>query len=164
MANEAARQPVGPASLADLATALKEAETLVDELDRDSVIRDVLRTFRLMPFEDRGVIAEALSREVQARRLSLATQDVTGQSMHPNPNARLYLRAHETTVPRSLLEREELMLALTRAMRLAPVLRMPAIHDELIDALRLALEHVDGATRAEVAVLLRETLAIVAAD
>ena len=164
MANEVARQPDGPASLAGLATVLKEAETLVGELDGDPVIRDVLRTFRLMPFEDRGVIAEALSREVQARRLSLATQDVTGQSMHPNPNARFYLRAHETPVPRNLLERDELMLALTRAMRLASVLRMPAIHQELLEALRLALEHVDASTRADVASLLQDTLAIVQAD
>jgi len=133
MAKEAARQPEGPASLIGLATLLKEATALVTELDGDPVLRGVLESFRLMPLEDRGAIAEALHREVQARRLSLATEDVTGQAMHANPHARLYLRSHETAIPRSLLERDELMLALIQAMRLAPVLRTPAIHDELIE-------------------------------
>jgi hypothetical protein len=160
MAKQKAREAGAVASLQGLAVLLQEVVKLAADLDADPVVRDVLESFRLMPFEDRSVIAEALRREVQARRLSLATEDVTGQTMHSNRHARFYLRSHETAIPRGLLERDELMLALTRAMRLAPVLRTEAIHTELMEALALALGHVDDAIRCDVAVLLRECLAV----
>ena len=144
-----------------LAELIENATVLADELVRDGAFRRLLEAFRLMPLEDREPIVEALEREVKARRLSLATEGATGQSMHPNRNARLYLRAHEKPIPRNLLERDELMLAMLQCMRAAPLLRIPDIHGSWIDGTREALTHVDGTTRAVVAGLLRELLALV---
>jgi hypothetical protein len=127
--------------------------------DRD--LQRMIETFRLMPMEDRSTIIGALEREVQARRLSRATEDVTGQSMHPNPHARFYLRAHERAMPRMPLERDELMLAMLAAMRITPILTVPDIHTAFVEGTRAALEQVEKSTLDVVAGLLRETLALV---
>jgi hypothetical protein len=143
-----------------LAGLLEDATTLAEDLVRDRTLRRLLETFRLMPLEDRDPIVDAMEREVTARRLSLATEGATGQSMHPNRNARLYLRSHQKVVPRNLLERDELMLAMLQCMHAAPLLRLPDIHGSWIDGSREALTHVDAATRAAVAGLVREFLAL----
>ena len=114
--------------------------------------------FRLMPLEDRATIVSAIEREVQARRLSCASEDTTGQAMHPNPNARLYLRSHETAIPRNVLERDELTLAMLSAMRVAPILLVPDIHTSWEEGTRAALAHIDESTRVAVAGLMREAL------
>jgi hypothetical protein len=144
-----------------LAGLLEDATALADDLMRDGTLRRLLEAFRLMPLEDRDPIVEALEREVKARRMSLATEGTTGQSMHPNRNARLYLRAHEKTISRNLLEREELMLAMLQSMRASAFLLVPEIHSSWIEGTREALTHVDGATRATLVGLVREFLALV---
>ncbi|MGH7894462.1 MAG: hypothetical protein ACREQL_07325 [Candidatus Binatia bacterium] len=153
--------PEGPNKLTTLVDTLAAAAQAVEELGADPLLRRLLEVFRLIPGEDREVIVGALEREVKARRLSRATEDVTGQSMHPNPNARLYLRSHATAVPRNLLERDELMLAMLSAFRVTPILTQPEIHTEWVEGTRAALEHVEPATRTIVAQLLREALAMV---
>ncbi|HXJ33791.1 MAG TPA: hypothetical protein VMS22_07085 [Candidatus Eisenbacteria bacterium] len=153
-----------PENLSRLVEMLEEAVRTVDELDADPIVRRLLEAFRLMPIQDREVVVGAIEREVQARRLSRATEEATGQTMHPNPNARLYLRSHETAVPRSLLERDELMLAMLSAFRVTPILIVPEIHAEWMDGTRAALEHVEPETRTVVAQLLREVLAMVEED
>jgi hypothetical protein len=154
----------GDAAIHQLRAMLDAAAGLVRELANDSVLARLVEAFRLMPFEDRATIVGAIEREVQARRLSCAVEKTTGQSMHPNPHARLYVRAHEKILPRYGLERDELMLAMLRAMRVAPILLAPEIHEAWRDGTREALEHLDAEIRATVAHLLREALAMVESD
>jgi hypothetical protein len=148
-------------ALQRLGNVLDAANELTKELMHDRNLQRLIESFRLMPLEDRDIIIGAVEREVQARRLSRATEDATGQSMYANPHARLYLRAHEKAVPRMPLERDELMLAMLAAMRVTPILLVPEIHGEFIEGTQAALEHVDPATLDVVAGLLRETLALV---
>jgi hypothetical protein len=148
--------------LEELTDVIDVAARLAEALSGDPTVQRVIEAFRLMPFEDREVIADVIEREVQARRLSLASEVATGQSMHPNPNARLYLRSHEQpALPRNLLERDELMLAMLAGMRVTPLLLVPDIHAAWIDGTRGALEHLEPAARQAAAVLLREALALV---
>jgi hypothetical protein len=144
--------------LQELADVIDAAVRLADEMANDPVLQRLLEAFRLMPLEDRGTILRAIEREVQARRLSNATQDATGQAMHPNPHARLYLRSHERVVPRNIIERDEIMLAMLSGMRVAPMLLTPDLHKSWVDGTREAIEHLDDAARASVEQLLRETL------
>ena len=150
--------------LQELIEVIDVAADLADKLVRDPMLERLVEAFRLMPLEDRGTLIGAIEREVHARRLSRATEGVTGQAMHANPHARLYVRSHETAVPRQLLEREELMLAMLSALRLAPILLIPEIHGQWIDGSREATSHLDAATRAGVGQLLRELLAVVESE
>ncbi len=146
----------------ELIDVIDVAARLADSIGSDPTLQRVIEAFRLMPFEDREVIAEVIEREVQARRLSVASEIATGQSMHPNPHARLYLRSHEkVALPRILLERDELMLAMLAGMRASPLLLVPEIHEAWIDGTRGALEHLDASARRAAALLLREVLALV---
>lgn len=150
------------ATLEELTEVIDVAARLAEAISSDPPLQRVIEAFRLMPFEDREVVARALEREVQARRLSVATEAVTGQAMHPNPNARLYLRSHEkATLPRYLLERDELMLSMLAGMRAAQLLFVPEIHEAWIAGTRTALEHLEPSARDAVALLLREVLALV---
>src|SRR5678815_3178948 len=106
------RSESSKSSLQELADVIEAAIRLAEEMSNDPMLQRILEVFRLMPLEDRATILRAIEREVQARRLSCATHEMTGQSMHPNPNARLYLRSHERVVPRSMLERDDLMFAM----------------------------------------------------
>lgn len=148
--------------LETLRTMLDGGMALMADLLDDPLVGRWLDAFVAMPAADRGVVVDAVEREVKARRLSRATESTTGQAMHPNPNARLYLRAHGPEAQRSDLERDEMMLATIRALRVIHVIaETPEIHAEWRDATREALTHVDAETRAVVAGLLRETLGLV---
>jgi hypothetical protein len=147
-------------SLHELADIIDAAVRLADAIANDPMLQRLLEAFRLMPLEDRATILNAIEREVQARRLSNATQDTTGQSMHPNPNARLYLRSHERVVPRNMLERDEMMFAMLSGMRVTPLLLTPDVHKSWVEGTREAMEHLDDAARASVEQLLREALAL----
>ena len=147
-------------TLHELADVIDAAVRLADAIANDPVLQRLLEAFRLMPLEDRGTILRAIEREVQARRLSRATEDMTGQQMHPNPHARLYLRSHEQVVPRNLLERDELMFAMLSGMRVSPILLTPDVHASWVDGTREAMEHLDDTARVSVEQLLREALVI----
>src|SRR5258706_5044571 len=151
----------GRTALQELTEVIETAARLADALVADRVLYRLVEVFRLMPLEDRDVIVTALEREVQARRLSCATEDATGQSMHPNPNARFYLRSHERVISRNLLERDEMMLAMLSGMRVTPFLLVPEVHASWIDGTREALENLDPSTRGTAAQLLREVLLLV---
>jgi hypothetical protein len=60
-----------------------------------------------------------------------------------------------------MLERDELMFAMLKGMRVSPILMVPDIHASWIDGTREALEHLDATTRGTVAQLMREVLALV---
>jgi len=147
-------------TLHELADVVDAAVRLAEAIANDPMLQRLLEVFRLMPLEDRATILRAIEREVQARRLSHATADMTGQAMHPNPNARLYIRSHERVVPRNMLERDELMFAMLSAMRMSPILLTPDIHASWVDGTREAMEHLDDTARASVEQLLREALVI----
>jgi hypothetical protein len=148
-----------PTTLDLLRATLEEALAFTRELGGDPLLSRLLATFRAMPAEDRPVVLEALEREVAARKLSCATEDVSGQSMTPNPNARFYLRAHETGFDRSLLERDEMLIATVRGMRAATLIpAIPEVHAAWRDATREAMQHVDDATRTAVESLVRDVL------
>ena len=147
-------------TLHELADVIDAAVCLAEAISNDPMLQRLLEAFRLMPLEDRATILRAIEREVQARRLSCAMQDATGQSMHPNPHARLYLRSHERVVPRNMLERDELMFAMLSAMRVTPILLTPDIHASWVEGTREAMEHLDDTARASVEQLLREALVL----
>ncbi len=161
MDDDGGRPRSGTSTLEQLIEVLDVAARLTDVLAGDPALQRVFDAFRVMPMEDRTVIARVIEREVQARRLSLATETVTGQSMHPNPHARLYLRSHQKTVPRLRPERDELMLSMLAAMRLTPILLVPDIHTAWLDGTRDALEHLEPSASGATAQLLREMLEIV---
>jgi hypothetical protein len=153
--------PTAQSTLLELVDVIELAAELADTLAADPILKRLVEAFRLMPLEDRATVVTAIEREVQARRLSRATEDATGQAMHPNPNARLYLRSHERSVPRNMLERDELMLAMLSGMRASQILLVPEIHAEWIDGTREALGHLEPAARNAVAQLMREALALI---
>lgn len=137
------------------------AARLAESLGGDSTLQRVIEAFRLMPFEDRNVIAGVLEREVQARRISAATERATGQAMHPNPNARLYVRSHEKVVTSlKSLDRDEMMLRVLAGLRVLPLLLTPDVHEAWLDGTRIALGHLEPSMRRAAAVLLRELVAL----
>jgi hypothetical protein len=146
----------------DLADVIDAAVRLAETLASDPILQRLLEAFRLMPLEDRATILRAIEGEVQARRLSSATQNVTGQAMHPNPHARLYLRSHERVVPRTMLERDEVMFAMLGGMRMSSILLTPEIHASWVEGTREAMEHLDDTARAAVEQILREALVLLA--
>jgi hypothetical protein len=115
-------------------------------------------TFRLMPLEDRATIVGAIERGPGASSLAKPRTPPAGTR---RCNAPPYLRSHEAVVPRNLLERDELMLAMLSGMRVTPLLLVPDIHAAWVDGTREALEHIDADARAAVVQLLREALGMV---
>ena len=102
-----------------LQVALESALTFVHELAGDQLLGRLVAVFRAMPPQDRPVIIGVLEREVTGRILSRATEKPVGQSTHPNPNARLYVRVHRSELDRRHFDRDEMMVADIRAMRIA---------------------------------------------
>ena len=145
-------------ALERLTKTLQAAARVAADLSGDAEFRRLRDVFLAMPRQDRAPILGALEREVDARRLSRATEGVTGQAMHPNPNARFYLRSHGPEAQRGDLERDEMMLATLRAMQVMHLLVTPDIYPAWLDATREALGHVDSETRQVVERLLREVL------
>lgn len=150
-------------ALEHLQATLESALELTRDLAADPLLVRLLSVFRSLPAEDRPAILGALEREAAARKLSLATEGMTGQSMVPNPNARFYLRAHENAFDRNMLERDEMMIATVRGMRAASLIPLvPDIYAMWREATREAMEHVDASTRAVVDRLVRDVLGFLA--
>jgi hypothetical protein len=148
-----------PEVLEQLETTLEAAIALVSELATDDLLRRLIAAFKAMPTEDRPVIIGILEREVLGRLLSRGTEKPVGQSTHVNPNARLYVRAHESDFDRRLFDRDGMMIADIRAMRIACIVRnIPEIHSLWKEAMREALDHVDEATWQVAEDLLRDVL------
>jgi hypothetical protein len=154
----------GAAALEQLQTTLEAALMLVRELADDGLLGRLIAAFRAMPTPDRPVIIGVLEREVTGRLLSRATEKAVGQATYPNPNARLYIRAHESTLDPRALGRDEMMLADIRGMRIASLIRnVPELYSAWKDALREAMDHVDESTRTVSEELLHDALAAIAA-
>lgn len=149
--------------LEQLESTLEAAIHLVTELAGDDLLRRLIATFKAMPTEDRPVIVGVLEREVLGRVLSRGTEKPIGQSTHPNPNARLYVRAHESDFDRRMFDRDGMMIADIRAMRIACIIRnIPEVRALWKEAMREALDHVDGATWQVAEDLLHDVLDCIA--
>jgi hypothetical protein len=147
--------------LETLLATLRTATMLAADVVRDPLLRRLISTFHAMPDRDRETIVGVVEREVQARLLSQATERVTGQGARANPNARLYVRTHQSEAQRSDFERDEMMLATLRALKVIPLLTIPEIHAEWRDATREALDQVEPETIAMMERLVVELLEIV---
>lgn len=147
-----------------LVATLEDAVELVGSFAGNAQFRRLVEAFRLMPLEDRGPIIGAIEREVRARHLTRATEEATGHSMHPNPRARLYVRAHETPALRRHTDRDDLMLSMLRCMRTARFLLVPEVHAAWRDGTREALDHLEPAEREGLLQLTRELLALTEAS
>jgi len=142
---------------------LDVAGTLARNLAEDGLLGRLIAVFEAMPLEDRATIIAILEREVLGRQLSRGTEKPVGQSTHLNPNARLYIRAHASTVDHRFFDRDEMMIADIRAMRAGRLIRnVPDLHALWKEALREAMDHVDEATRADAEDLLEDGLAAIA--
>ena len=153
----------GVATLEQLQATLGAALEIVRELGEDQLLQRIIAVFRAMPTQDRPVIIGVLEREVTGRLLSRATEKPVGQSTHPNPNARLYVRAHDSGFDRRLYDRDEMMIADIRAMRIACLIRkVPGIYSIWKDAMREAMDHVDEEARTIAEELLHDVLGFIA--
>jgi len=82
------------ARLEVLTSLLDGARTMVRELQENPLLARLLDVFMRMPEGDREAIVGVLEREVKTRLLSRdIADDLTKIELHPNPNARLYVRA-----------------------------------------------------------------------
>ncbi len=150
-------------ALEQLHTTLAAALEIIVDLAGDQQLRRIIAAFQHMPTQDRPVILGVLEREVTGRLLSRATEKPVGQSTHPNPNARLYVRAHHSGFDRRLYDRDEMMIADIRGLRIAGLIRkVPEIHSLWKDAMREAMDHVDEETRTIAEELLHDVLACIA--
>jgi hypothetical protein len=151
----------GSEALGNLGETLKAAAVLAAGLAGDPLFRRLLQVFQEMPLEDRDVVIGAIERDVQARLLSRATEDVTGQAARPNPNARLYVRVHGHEAQRADLEREEMMRSTVAAIRVVRVVLIPEIYAEWQAATRTALEQSTPEEREMVGKLVSDVLDMV---
>ena len=159
----AGRDQGSPAeTLEYLGHTVRAAAQLASEIVKEPLLARLIKVFHLMPVADRTVVLEAIERDVQARLLSLATEKVTGQATHPNPNARLYVRTHGAEATRGDLERREMFQATVRMARVAPLLMVPEIHAEWVDATSEALRSVSPEERSVIETLIRDVLGMIA--
>lgn len=143
--------------LETLEAMLTAALRLVREIEGDPLLTRWLATYHAMSTDERPVVVEAVEREVKASVLTRATQDVTGQGMHPNPHARLYLRSVQRDIPRVAVETETMRRATLRAMQVIGVVtRTPALWAQWRAATQQALAELDRTQREAVEMLARE--------
>lgn len=155
--------PPGVTTLEELETTLHAALGLVLELASDQLLRRLVAVFGSMPSQDRPVIIGVLEREVAGRLISRATEKPVGQSTHPNPHARLYVRAHDSGFARQLYDRDEMMIADIRGLRIGCLIRnVPGIYALWKDAMREAMDHVDEQTRTIAEELVHDILGCIA--
>jgi hypothetical protein len=82
-----------PAGFDVLRSLLDTAHDLVTKLNDEPLFARLVDVFSRMPADDREAIVGVLEREVETRLLSLeVAESMTRIALHPNPNARLYVR------------------------------------------------------------------------
>jgi hypothetical protein len=100
-----------------LRTLLESAVRIAGELasGADPLVGQLCRIVRKAPPEDLNVLLGVLEREIDAKADADVTADaMTGVSLRPNPNARLYTRVIDRE---PTFDRHEVILAAVRAMR-----------------------------------------------
>ena len=150
-------------ALGRLVDVLEVARTLVRDLTEDSLLARWMSVYRAMPDQDRETIITVLEREILGRHLSRGTEKAVGSSTHVNPNARLYIRSHETEFDHRHFDLEQMRIANVRAMRIAQIIRyVPGIYAVFKEAIRAAMDEVDEPTREVSERLLHDVLAAMA--
>jgi hypothetical protein len=150
-------------ALGQLVDVLEVARSLVRDLTEDPLLARWMSVYRAMPDEDRETIITVLERETLGRHLSRGTEKAVGSSTHVNPNARLYIRSHETEFDHRHFDFEQMRVANVRAMRVATIIRyVPGIYALFKEAVRAAMDEVDEPTREVSERLLRDVLAAIA--
>ena len=150
-------------ALGQLVDVLEVARSLVRELTEDPLLARWMSVYRAMPDGDRETIMAVLEREVLGRHLSQGTEKAVGSRTHVNPNARLYIRSHETEFDHRHFDFEQMRIANVRAMRVATIIRyVPGIYALFKEAVRAAMDEVDEPTREVSERLLRDVLAAIA--
>ena len=153
----------GSRLFAQLQQVIAAARELARELANDEFLSRLLAAFKALPMQDRPAIVGILEREAMGRALSRATEKAVSQETHVNPNARLYVRAHNTAIDPRLFDRDEMMIADVRAMRIAGlIVRVPDLYALWKDALREAMDHADAEMLANAERLLQDGLDAIA--
>jgi hypothetical protein len=145
--------------LPTLAALLQDAAHRVDDILGDPLLVRLLTIFGKVPVNDREVLVGLLEREVQAKVLTDATAGtMTGLTLRPNPNARLYVRVVETEPAH---ENEKIILASMRAMRLVGQVVAP-MRDRWRAATLESLSRLEPDERTDIANFCRDVLALAA--
>jgi hypothetical protein len=141
---------------------LEVARTMVRDLTDDPLLSRWMSIYRAMPDDDRETIIGVLEREILGRHLSRGTEKPVGSSTRVNPNARLYIRSHETEFDHRHFDFEQMRVANVRAMRVATIIRyVPGIYALFKQAIRAAMDEVDEPTRETAEGLLHDVLAAI---
>jgi hypothetical protein len=144
--------------LPTLAALLQNAAERVDDLLGEPLLMRLLAIFAKIPADEREILVVLLEREVQAKLLTDATAgSMTGLTLRPNPNARLYVRVVD---PEPAQENEKIILASMRAMRLVSQVVAP-IRDRWKAATLESLQRIDPSERDAVAAFCRDVLVLV---
>jgi hypothetical protein len=139
-----------------LGTMLRGASELVTAVLGDALFKRLLDVFTAMPAGDRETIIRVLEREVDMRGISRDTQAYIGLETHPNPNARLYVRALAPATQTSHLDEDDMMLSTVRFGRVARLLLAPEQYGKWLAATREAFTHMEPEERAMVARIVDE--------
>lgn len=147
--------------LAALDGLLAAADRFVNEIRDDPDFVRLVDLFRRMPAADRGIILGMLEREVNHRVVNAKMASMTGFSLTPDPNARIYLRVYSSaTSSVSGRDRDDMMIASLRSLKAMPQVLDPNVHDEWRAAAREAGEQLDARELAAAQRVLSEMLAI----
>ena len=147
-------------TLTTLRTLLESASRVVDDLAHDPQIARLVHLFSRLPLEDRTVLLAILERELGLRLVTGAgATTFTGIGARMNPNARLYLRSMDKSLPpAAAIEHDELVFTAVRATRIMRTVLRPELHDRWRAAQTEAFDLLEPAEREELAVVVREVL------
>jgi hypothetical protein len=152
-------EPSGAETIERLRSTLDEALDVARGLAEDPFFSRLVAVFQAMPAGDRSVIVGVLEKEVTARVLSRHTERPIGRAMHPNPNARLYMTSYDSAFDRGPYDRDDMMLADIRGLRIGTAIRyIPEIYELWKSAMREAMDHVDEVSRTAAEDLVRDIL------
>jgi hypothetical protein len=147
-------------TLTTLRTLLDSASRVVADLAHDPQIVRLIHLFSRLPLEDHPVLLSILEREVGLRvATGEGASTFTGIGARMNPNARLYLRSLDKSLPpASALEHDELVFTTVRATRMMRMVLRPEIHERWRAAQMEAFDLLEPAEREEFVSVVREVL------
>jgi hypothetical protein len=147
-------------TLTTLRTLLDSASRLVADLAHDPQGARLVHLFSRLPLEDRPTLLRILEREVGVRvATGEGASTFTGIGARMNPNARLYVRSLDKSLPpASALEHDELVFTTVRATRIMRLMLRREIHERWRAAQIEAFELLEPAERAEFVTAVREVL------
>ncbi|MFN8544825.1 MAG: hypothetical protein U0807_11580 [Candidatus Binatia bacterium] len=151
------------ARLAALRAKLERAAAEVGAIAADPLFLRIAEVFRRMPAEDREALLGVLERQVTLRRHAEVVEGVSGMTLRPNPNARLYVRVHDAELNKTPLDGDDWVLLALRAVRAFPSVVTPDFFPIWRAALAEAIELAEPVERAAFERAMRAILDIYAA-